>query len=172
MKNKIFLSLAAAVLISACGLAVKSVDSKDIGLRKASLENENVELLDVKYSQAMAGESVLIERSFENAPPLIPHTLEDMLPIVKDNNICLSCHDKAIAKDVGAIPLPSSHYFDFRTNKSTKDVVSEARFNCTQCHVPQSDAKPLVGNSFEAKFKNEDLKKKSNLLDVLNEGVK
>ncbi|AJC94294.1 periplasmic nitrate reductase, small subunit, cytochrome c550 protein [Campylobacter volucris] len=172
MKNKIFLSLAAAVFISACGFAVNSVDSKDLGLRKTSLESENVKLLDVKYSQASAGEAVLIERSFENAPPLIPHTLDGMLPIVKDNNICLSCHDQSVAKDVGATPLPKSHYFDFRKNKSTKDMISEARFNCTQCHVPQSDAKPLVGNSFKAQFKNEELKKKSNLLDVLNEGVK
>ncbi|MCR6590893.1 periplasmic nitrate reductase, small subunit, cytochrome c-type protein [Campylobacter insulaenigrae] len=172
MKNKIFLSLAVATLISACGFAVKSVDSKDLGLRKTSLESENIELLDVKYSQLSAGKSVLIERSFENAPPLIPHTLEDMLPIVKDNNICLSCHDQSIAKDVGATPLPNSHYFDLRKNKSTKDMVSEARFNCTQCHVPQSDAKPLVNNTFEAKFKNEESKKRSNLLDVLNEGVR
>ncbi|HEC1787875.1 TPA: nitrate reductase cytochrome c-type subunit [Campylobacter lari] len=172
MKNKIFLSLAAAILISSCGFAVNGVDSKDLGLRKTSLESENVELLDAKYSQTMAGESVLIERSYENAPPLIPHTLDEMLPITKDNNICLSCHDQSVAKDVGATPLPKSHYYDFRKNKSTKDVISEARFNCTQCHVPQSDAKPLVGNSFKAEFKNENLKKRSNLLDVINEGVK
>ncbi|EAI6220153.1 nitrate reductase, partial [Campylobacter upsaliensis] len=39
-------------------------------------------------------------------------------------------------------------------------------------HVAQSDAKPLVGNTFKAEFKNEALKSKSNLLDVMNEGVK
>ncbi|MFV7791583.1 nitrate reductase cytochrome c-type subunit, partial [Aliarcobacter lanthieri] len=51
-------------------------------------------------------------------------------------------------------------------------VISDSRFNCTQCHVPQSDAKPLVGNSFKPEFKNEQLKSRSNLIDVINEGVK
>jgi cytochrome c-type protein NapB len=26
--------------------------------------------------------------------------------------------------------------------------VSRRRYFCTQCHVPQTDARPLVGNSF------------------------
>ncbi|MBZ7929249.1 nitrate reductase cytochrome c-type subunit [Campylobacter molothri] len=173
MKKKIILLSAIATLfLVACGVN-NGLSSEQIGLRKASLENENkVSLVEANYTNLQPGESTRFERSYENAPPLIPHSIADMLPITKDNNTCLSCHDKSIAKDVGATPLPASHYYDFRRNKSTKDSISDARFNCTQCHVPQSDAKPLVGNSFKPEFQNEQLKKHSNLIDVINVGVK
>ncbi|EPO0094379.1 nitrate reductase cytochrome c-type subunit [Campylobacter upsaliensis] len=173
MKNKIFLvSAAAALFLAACAVN-NGVSSEQIGLRKANLNNENsVVLSDINYSGLGAGESALLERAFENAPPLISHNLDGMLPITKESNSCLTCHDKAIAQDVGAIAAPASHYYDFRKNKPTGDVISEIRYNCTQCHVAQSDAKPLVGNTFKAEFKNEALKSKSNLLDVMNEGVK
>ncbi|HEB9333490.1 TPA: nitrate reductase cytochrome c-type subunit [Campylobacter coli] len=172
MKKKIvLLASAATVFLAACAFN-NGVSSEQIGLRKASLENENkVALVDANFTTLQPGESIRFERSFENAPPLISHAIEDMLPITKDNNTCLSCHDKAIAADVGATPLPASHYYDFRHNKITGDEISDSRFNCTQCHVPQSDAKPLVGNSFKAEFKNEGLKSRSNLIDVINEGV-
>lgn len=173
MKKKIILLSATVTLfLVACGVN-NGLSSEQIGLRKASLENENkVSLVEANYTNLQPGESTRFERSYENAPPLIPHSIADMLPITKDNNTCLSCHDKSIAKDVGATPLPASHYYDFRRNKSTKDSISDARFNCTQCHVPQSDAKPLVGNSFKPEFQNEQLKKHSNLIDVINVGVK
>ena len=173
MKNKIFLvSAAAALFLAACAMN-NGVSSEQIGLRKANLKNENgVVLTDINYSGLGAGESALLERAFENAPPLISHNLDGMLPITRDSNSCLTCHDKAIARDVGAIAAPETHYYDFRKNKSTGDTISEVRFNCTQCHVAQSDAKPLVRNTFKAEFKNETLKTKSNLIDVMNEGVK
>ncbi|MNW21429.1 Periplasmic nitrate reductase, electron transfer subunit precursor [compost metagenome] len=34
-----------------------------------------------------------------------------------------------------------------RNNNVLADV-SPRRYFCTQCHVPQADAKPLVGNTF------------------------
>lgn len=173
MKKKlVLLGSAAAMFLVACAMN-ESASSQEFGLRKAGLENENkVNLADINYSAAQPGEAKTYDRSYENAPPLIPHDVADMLPITKDNNTCLSCHDKAIAKDVGATAIPATHYYDFRKNKSTGDVISDTRFNCTQCHVPQSDAKPLVGNSFKPEFKNNQLKKQSNLIDVINEGVK
>ena len=36
-----------------------------------------------------AGESDLIARSFPDAPPVIPHTVEDMYDITGDDNECL-----------------------------------------------------------------------------------
>lgn len=151
----------------------KTLSDVEIGLRKTSLESENsVVLPNAVYESAMPGESELIQRSFENAPPLISHSIEGMLPLSPDNNICLTCHDKALAADINATAMPATHYFDFINNKSTGDVVSNARFSCTQCHVVQSDAKPIVGNTFKADFQNETLKNKSNLIDTLNEGIK
>lgn len=182
MKKKIFLmALLSAVFFVACSKDTESktdsttsgISSDEIGLRKTSIENENnVELPDINSTGLQPGESVLLERSFENAPPMISHAIDDMLPITKDNNMCLSCHIKEVAKDAGTVPAPATHYFDFTNNKPTGDVISNARFNCTQCHTPQSDVQPLVKNNFKAEFSNESLKSKSNLIDVVNEGVK
>lgn len=150
----------------------ESVDVENGGLRHVDLMNENnIVLSTPRYIETMPGESVKIERSFENAPPLISHSIDGLVPITADNNQCTVCHDKSLAKDVGATAIPPSHYVEFRTHKSTGDSVSSERFNCTQCHVPQSDAKIVIGNSFRPSFSNDALKSSSNLLDVLNEGV-
>jgi len=46
-------------------------------------------------------------------------------------------------------PLPASHYTDLRNAPGkVGDTVTGARWVCTSCHVPQTDAKPLVGNRF------------------------
>jgi len=50
--------------------------------------------------------------------------------------------------------------------------VSSARYNCSQCHAPQSNNKIAFGNEFQADFRAKDGSISSNLLDNLNEGVK
>ena len=45
-----------------------------------------------------------------------------------------------------AIAISPTHYVD-RDGHQLADV-SPRRFFCTQCHVPQADAKPLVTNTF------------------------
>ena len=50
--------------------------------------------------------------------------------------------------------------------------LNPARYNCTQCHVPQANVKPLVGNTFKPDFKNKEQMKRSNLLQVIDQGVK
>jgi cytochrome c-type protein NapB len=52
------------------------------------------------------------------------------------------------------------------------DKLNSARYNCNQCHVTQTNATLDVKNNFKADFRSEDAKKKSNLNDVINEGVK
>jgi cytochrome c-type protein NapB len=48
----------------------------------------------------------------------------------------------------------------------------QGRFNCTQCHAPQSKTDLVVENTFTPDFKgNDKLKSHSNLVDVMNEGV-
>ncbi len=37
------------------------------------------------------GDSQVQQRAFENAPPIIPHSVEDLLPITLSDNICLLC---------------------------------------------------------------------------------
>ena len=174
MKKMLILAcLGASFLILACKDKDDAVLSDtQIGLRKSDVASENISLPEANFTTLAPGEAQVIDRSFENAPPLIPHSTDGLVPITKDNNMCLSCHDKAIAKDVGATPMPETHYFNFYTNKSTGDVISDTRFVCTSCHVPQSNAKPLVRNTFKPVFDSEELKKKSDLIDTINEGVK
>lgn len=166
--------------IFGCDSAKDSADStesvlkdSDIGLRRVDLANEkDVKLLEYSYADKAAGESELIDRAFENAPPMIPHSVEDMLPITQDSNACLTCHDPAVAKDMGAIPTPSSHTHDFIDGKA-KDLgkVAPSRFNCVQCHTPQSNAPALINNTFSPDFRDSASKNSSNLLETINEGV-
>jgi len=121
---------------------------------------------------------------------MIPHSVEGLLPITKNNNACLGCHMPNVAKGVGATPIPPSHFVNFRPQtkigkngavvkegkavKNTSDVkvvihkqkkLYQGRYNCSQCHAPQANVKPLVKNNFTPDFKDPKLKKKSNLLD-------
>jgi cytochrome c-type protein NapB len=88
-----------------------------------------------------------IAKSFAEQPPLIPHAIEDFEITVSDND-CLDCHSPDKAKDTGAKAISATHYTD-RDGKPTKDLAARRTF-CTQCHVPQVDAKPLIDNTFEA----------------------
>lgn len=60
------------------------------------------------------GLSELLPRGFPGAPPLIPHGIDNHLPITMERNRCLSCHEdldmigKAEPED--PTPMPLSHY--------------------------------------------------------------
>lgn len=143
----------------------------EIGLRKSTLLSEEAKITKFDYNGKAAGESVLIERAFENAPPMISHSVEDMLPITRENNSCTSCHLPEVAEAVGAIPMPKSHFYDFRKKKDLRGQMDENRFNCVICHATQVNAAPLVVNRFAPDFRQENGNTKSNLIDIINEGV-
>jgi len=160
-------------MIVATGCAVsQSYTEEELGLRKADIYTEkNVVAEPTSYSEVPAGEAPMIKRSFENAPPMIPHDVEGLLPITKDSNACTGCHLPEVAAAVKATPIPKSHFFDMRTQKVLTQM-SAARYNCSQCHVPQSNNTPLVKNNFKPEFRQANGAERSNLLDTLNEGVK
>ena len=180
----------------------KVVDETVLGLRKQTLFEEDVTPVSGKFDRPAAGTSNRFERAYVNAPPMIPHSVEGLLPITKDNNQCLGCHMPDVAKGVGATPIPPSHFTNYRPTTVLKDgeLVKEGktvgmngnlgnvsdikiakakklnhlyqgRFNCSQCHAPQADVKPIVGNTFKSDGLTGDLKSGSNLVDVINEGV-
>ena len=152
-------------------LGAKAVSENDIGLRKAPLQNEDkTRLQNFSYNNQAPGESQVFERAYENAPPMIPHSVEGLTDFTQSNNSCLDCHAPEVAQDMGATPIPKSHTFDLRNKKAITDGISDSRWNCTQCHAPQSDAKPLVGNTFKPEYRNQNSRRSSNLLDVINEG--
>ena len=77
-----------------------------------------------------------------------------------------------VAEGVGATPIPKSHLYSIRNKKDLDGKLSDDRFNCTTCHVPQANVKPRVKNNFKPEYRDENATKRSNLLDVLNEGVR
>ena len=87
-----------------------------------------------------------IQRDFVQQPPLVPHTIEDYIIDTKSNK-CLSCHSWANYKDKGATKISLTHFTDRDGNDLAN--ISARRYFCTQCHVPQVDAKPLVENTFK-----------------------
>jgi len=90
-------------------------------------------------------EDSAVGRTFDHQPPLIPHAVTEY-SITTAQNDCLDCHGD---KDSGAPKPYKSHYYD-RDGRATEGVSSLWYF-CTQCHVGQVDAKPLVENTFQAK---------------------
>jgi len=197
IKRNLVLVGAALTLLVASGCAVAQTSSEEeIGLRKTSLYAEEKTVADTtSYSKAAAGESKLIPRSFENAPPMISHDVEGMLPITRDYNACLDCHVPEIAPAINATSIPPSHYASFRpvvqnvgdqlkydgeAIDNTSDVISVVhkrenlsgeRYVCSSCHAPQSENALLVENNFTPDFRSKDGIASSNLIDNLNEGL-
>lgn len=86
------------------------------------------------------------DRAYRQQPPLIPHQI-DRYQIDLKANQCLGCHDWSVAAKNGAPTLSMTHYLD-RDGRQT-DTVAGTRWFCTQCHVPQAEAKDLVENTFK-----------------------
>lgn len=84
-------------------------------------------------------------RNYADQPPLIPHAVRDY-QIDLNVNKCLTCHDRRNVEGSQA-PMVSVTHFQDRDGQ-TLGTVSPRRYFCTQCHVPQTDAKPIVGNRF------------------------
>ncbi|MDD6056403.1 MAG: nitrate reductase cytochrome c-type subunit [Helicobacter sp.] len=147
-----------------------SVSDNEIGLRKSTLFSEELQIVEFDYNGVAAGESKLIERAFENAPPMISHTTDGMLPITKEANSCLDCHTPDVAAALNATAIPQTHFVELSSGKAGGKM-QDTRFNCVLCHATQVNAAPLVKNNFDPKFRDGTSAKKSNLIDILNEGV-
>jgi len=201
IKRAFIFGFALAILFSSCGNEQngtnsekqdKAIDASTLGVVKSDVMNNDENLLGEmpEYSKAAPGTAERYERSFENAPPMIPHMTDGFFPITKDNNICLSCHMPNVAPATGAVAIPESHFTNYRPDvkkvgdKYAVDAkegevvakklenLSPARFNCSQCHVPQANVTVDIKNTFERVFRDTSLKKKSNLNQTIKEGVK
>jgi len=84
-------------------------------------------------------------RNYPEQPPVIPHSIEGY-QLTLNTNRCLSCHARQFAPNSGAPMISVTHFMD-RDGQVLADVTPR-RYFCTECHVPQSDVRPLVGNTF------------------------
>jgi len=87
-----------------------------------------------------------IARDYVQQPPLIPHKITNYRINLKSNK-CMSCHSWSNYREAGATKISQTH-FESR-DKNVLANVSARRYFCTQCHVPQVGAKPLVENEFK-----------------------
>lgn len=86
-------------------------------------------------------------RAYRQQPPLIPHKIDRYQVNVKVNQ-CLRCHDWPYNVEEGAPKISETHYID--RNGVALDKVARARWFCTQCHVPQVNARALIDNTFKS----------------------
>jgi cytochrome c-type protein NapB len=131
--------LAASIGLVAYGAAQEARGAKT--LREAPL-TENDTPPDL-YKQSMPSEG--FGRAYRQQPPLVPHKIEGY-QVTVSNNACMGCHDWPGNTRYNAPKISETHYVD--RQGARLDKVSGTRYFCQQCHVPQADAKPLVGNSF------------------------
>lgn len=130
------LSLAAAGLSGA--MPAFAVDS----LRGGGIEDMSAKPEKTKVEVVQGG----IERTYEEQPPLIPHSIEKYGINLRQNG-CMKCHSEATAEKENTKPTPESHFLDRDGNKLDKP--SSLRYFCNQCHTPQLTGAPLVDNTFE-----------------------
>jgi cytochrome c-type protein NapB len=150
--------LAGVLMLLGCatqepGGAEPTLADEELGLSKTSVFDV-ADPIVATSSAGDPGENPHAEPYFSGAPPVIPHRIEDFLPIRLDENLCRDCHDAPdrIGEPVDQYeptPAPLSHYTDLRRSpgETGKQLVG-ARYVCVQCHVPQTDAEPLVASTF------------------------
>ena len=162
MKKSLFTVGAIIVVTTACAAMAKgSIDENSLGLDKGSVFDTPVPPKYEAHGAPPGSGNQLTQRSYPTAPPLIPHSIEGLTPITLKNNMCMGCHyqpdkiGKPRAKGQ-PVPIPASHYETGAYGKPAAglsavkhgDKVSTARYVCTQCHRPQTNAQPLVESTF------------------------
>ncbi len=88
-------------------------------------------------------------RAYRQQPPMIPHNIVKYQINLKVNQ-CMRCHDWPHNIEEGAPKISETHYID--RNGVALDQVARTRWFCTQCHVPQVNARELRRNRFQSAF--------------------
>lgn len=142
-------SRACAFVIGVCVsvLVVGAASAADAPVKLQTLRGVDVSVNDpVGEGTRFGPDTPVLPRDFVQQPPLIPHTIEGYL-ISKEFNKCMDCHSWARSKEANATKISITH---FKTREGAEmSSVSPQRYFCNQCHVSQTDSKPLVGNTFK-----------------------
>lgn len=144
--NKTFkLSLLAVVAIAVVACASGPQVNSLRGSSASTSDNHNLQVKD--YVGKRPGQGELIARTFNNQPPLVPHTIENY-EIGRDTNDCLDCHisDEFKGKKM---PMVGKSHLVANADPKAEPQISMLRYQCNTCHVPQVDAQPLVDNVFQ-----------------------
>ncbi len=189
MKN-FYLLFVIVFLFSHCdNVDDKLVDENTLGIIDANVKSEETNLKEkARYIDVKPGEGVMIDRAFENAPPLIPHTTDGFLPITIKNNACMSCHMPDKVEESGAKKMSGTHFMNWRpkieemegkytivkNEELTNDEIGKLNnsyFNCSQCHVPQANITVDIKNLFTPEFREKHGIENSTLKEKVKEGI-
>jgi cytochrome c-type protein NapB len=140
----ISLRLAAPLLLTA--LIMDNAISAEENMRVKSLRDVPIEATSRADSFRTLRDREPYPRDFVQQPPLIPHSVRGYA-ITMNFNKCMDCHGWSRAKEAGATKVSLTHFKD-RDGKELSNI-SPRRYFCLQCHVPQTDAQPLVANTFK-----------------------
>ena len=134
---------AIAVLLVTIGFNTQSASETISSLRGAAeIDQDSAAPAAKRYNK----DKEPIARDYVQQPPLIPHKITNYRINLKSNK-CMSCHSWSNYREANATKISQTH-FESR-DKHVLANVSARRYFCTQCHVPQVGAKPLVENAFE-----------------------
>jgi len=137
MKKYILSSLVLFLLVAVSSTVLAEVQS----LRGSVVETDSMSPEVKPYFK----DRPPVARDYLQQPPLIPHKTDGYIINVKHNK-CLGCHSWSNYKMHRATKISQTH-FENRDGAVLSNV-SARRYFCTQCHVPQVDAQPLVENTF------------------------
>lgn len=125
------------------------VKDRDLGLSRTSVFEVPAPPA-WKAEGSSPGEKPAPPRLSTQIPPVVPHGVADLLPITREQNACVDCHQHGGPKVAGEpTPLPASHYVDQRNAPDKAgEKVAGTRWICTACHVARTDAPPAVGSTY------------------------
>jgi cytochrome c-type protein NapB len=131
-----------ALVLAAVSAFAQAPDSLDALRRGVPLDQETKPL----PMATTENKDIRRNRAYPMQPPTIPHSI-DNYQLDRNYNRCLMCHTRANAPKFQAPMVSVTHYMDRDDNFLAE--ISPRRYFCTQCHIVQTDAKPLVGSRFE-----------------------
>lgn len=137
-------SITALVLILGLGSMATSLVAEEVVSERGGIPLDHE--LPAPEAKQYAKDGNVIQRDYVQQPPLVPHKVDGYV-INRKSNKCLTCHSWANAKESGATKISQTHFED--RDKNVLANVSARRYFCTQCHVPQVNAQPLVENTFK-----------------------
>ena len=144
--------------------AESSVSDREISLRKDNVEVVAKSLSAPQYSKVEAGESKLLDRAFYDAPPMIPHSIDNIAQSRAENE-CLDCHEegdeetpgippshkiKAVIKSISREESKTGMLHMVSGHAKTGEGINNERYYCTICHLPQAtNLTQLVDQDFK-----------------------
>jgi len=131
------------LLLATAGISMQAISETVSSLRGShEIDQDSAAPAAKRYAK----DNEPIARDYVQQPPLIPHKIKNYRINLKSNK-CMSCHSWSNYREAGATKISQTHFQS--RDKNVLANVSARRYFCTQCHVPQVNAKPLVENVFK-----------------------